>query len=94
MILGCAIYYLFTSDIKKKLNLKNNFFREFIDDDLPYFVNEDIFQKQKLTNKTDELIFGIYSIFDMGEFISFNLKSLQKSMKDFLSVISEKVNFI
>lgn len=50
-----------------------------------------MFGEQTISQKTDEMIFGIFSIYEMSEFISSNLKILRKSMKDFISMISNKV---
>ena len=90
--MGCAIYYLFTSDIKNKLNLKNDMYRDYIDDSLPYVINKSKFGLQELNGRTDELIFGIFSIYEMGEFVSSKLTTVKNSMRNFIEIIADKVN--
>ena len=89
MILGCAIYYLFTSGIKGKMNVKTTMFREFINYDMPIIINKTLFGNQPLNERTDELIFGIYSIYEMGEFVSSSLKGLRISMNKMLKAIAD-----
>ena len=92
-ILGCAIYLLFTREIKKKLNLNNKFFRSNLKKDLPIIIDTKLFVKQTIDNRSDEILYGVYSIFEMAEFATANLNALEDSMSKLLEVISDKVDW-
>jgi hypothetical protein len=69
-------------------------YHEFLNDSIPWVIDKTLFSTQILDERTDEHIFGIYSIYEMGEFISSSLKSLRLSMIKMIEVISNKVNQI
>ena len=74
--------------------VKNKMYREFLNESIPWIINKTLFSKQTMDERTDELIFGIYSIYEMGEFISSSLKSLRNSMVKMIETIGQKVAFL
>ena len=92
-ILGCTIYLLFTKEIKKKLNLNNKIFSSHLKKDLPIIIDSKLFLKQTIDSRTDEMLFGLYSVFEMAEFATANLNALEESMSKLLEVISDKVKY-
>jgi hypothetical protein len=76
------------------MSTKGKMYREFINDSLPIIISKTLFSVQNIDERSDEFIFGIYSIYEMGEFISSSLKSLRNSMLKLIATISNKVFLI
>lgn len=66
--------------------------KELLKSNLPLVINKFIFGQNEITEKTDEMIHGIYSIREMSEFISSRLDSVKKKMDEFIDVILNKVS--
>lgn len=63
----------------------------FLKRSLPIVVDDKLFLRQELDQRTDEMLFGVYSIYHMSEFATANLKALERSMAKLLETISDKV---
>jgi hypothetical protein len=90
--IGCCIYYLFTSQIKGKIKRNKRMKKIFLNPNLPFVIERSLFNHNHLSKKTDEILFGIYSIYLMGEFISSNLKITSNIMMNVLNSIINKVS--
>lgn len=66
-------------------------FKKHLRKDLPIIVDTNLFISQKLDKRTDEFLFGVYSVLEMAEFATSNLTSLEISMRKLINTISDKV---
>lgn len=63
----------------------------YLKSNLPIVVDDEMFLRQKLDQRTDEMLFGVFSVFQMSEWATANLKAVEKSMAKLLETISDKV---
>lgn len=65
--------------------------KELLKSDLPLVINKYLFGQTEITEKSDEMLYGIFSIREMSEFVSSRLDGVKKKMDEFIDVILMKV---